>query len=292
MGKRENIKRNVVFQDYYARLKNIALSVFKWEGLPETCNARFLEECLYRYGQAIFIEDADMSYLNLKVTPACDLNVYEEPVAFTAFSVGYTKIYNADDCVWIRNNYERKATENSILLFAERLTNIEMSWSVNVNAQKTPILVRTDDKTKLSLERIYEQYEGDKPVIFGAKALSEKPLEVLTTGAPYVADKLREEKRAVWNEALEFLGINTNPADKKKERLIVSEVDSNNEQIDIQVATMLLCRQQACEAINKKYGLNVSVSMRVEEFRDLYDYNVHLHGNVPDQIVSEEVGNG
>ena len=30
---------------------------------------------------------------------------------------------------------------------------------------------------------------------------------------------------------------------------------------------MLLCRQQACEAINKKYGLNVSVSLRVDELK-------------------------
>ena len=75
----------------------------------------------------------------------------------------------------------------------------------------------------------------------------------------------------MWNECLEFLGFNTNPADKKKERLIVSEVDSNNEQIDIQAATMLLCREMACEAINKMFGLNVSVKRRVEEMKPKFD---------------------
>ena len=209
----------------------------------------------------------NVSFLNLKANVTGDLNVYNEPLCYQAFSTGYSRIFNADECVFIKNNYLTKSTDSTIILIAERLTKLELAIDVNINAQKTPILIRCDDKTKMTLEAVYNQYVGDKPVIFGTKSLQEKPLETLTTGAPFVADKLREEKRAVWNEALEFLGINTNPADKKKERLIVDEVDSNNEQIDIQALTMLLCRQNACNEINEKFGLNVSVSMRVDEMK-------------------------
>lgn len=269
MGKRFNIRNSMIFHDYYSRLKNIALSLYKWEGLPETCNERFLEETLFHYGQAVFVNDPEMSFLNLKVNVAGDLNVYNEPLAYQAFSTGYSKIFDADNCVLIKNNYLSKSTDSTILLFAERLAKLEIAMEVNINAQKTPILIRCDDKTKLSLEAIYNQYEGDKPVIFSTKSLAEKPFEVLVTGAPFVTEKLREEKRAVWNEALEFLGINTNPADKKKERVIIDEVEANNEQIDIQALTMLLCRQNACEAINKMYGKNVSVSRRVDEMEEL-----------------------
>lgn len=268
MAKKFNIRKTWVFHDYYSRLKNIALSIFKWENLPETCNEKFLEECLFDYGSAVFVNDPEMSFLNLKANIAGNLNVYNEALAYQAFSTGYSRIFPADECVYIKNNYLGKSTDSTILLYAERLARLDLTIDVNVNAQKTPILIKCDDKTKLSLEMIYNQYEGDKPAIFGAKSLQDKPLEVLTTGAPFIADKLREEKRAVWNEALEFMGINTNPADKKKERLIVDEVDSNNEQIDIQTITMLLCRQNACDEINAKFGLNLSVSMRVDELKD------------------------
>ena len=267
MSKKFNIRQSLVFHDYYARLKVIAMSMFKWEGLPPTCNARFLEDCLFHYGSAIFVCDEEMSYLNLKGTPASTLNVYNEPLAYTAYSTGYTKIYNADECVFIRNNYLEKSTDSTIILFAERLAKIQLSIEVNINAQKTPVLIRCDEKTRMSLEAIYNQYEGDRPVIFGMKSLQEKPLETLKTDAPFVADKLREEKRAVWNEALEFLGLNTNPSDKKKERLVVNEVDANNEQIDIQASTMLASRQEACKAINEMFGLNVSVELRVDDLK-------------------------
>lgn len=292
MSKEIKIRNHIIFHDYYSRLKNIALSVFKWEGLPDSCNGKFLEDCLFHYGIAGFCEDEQLGFLNLKATPAGMLNVYNEPLAYTLYSIGYNKIYERDDMVLIRNNPMEKSTESTVMLFAERLAVIEIAIRVNINAQKYPILIRCDEKTKRSLEAVYNQYREGEPVVWGSKALSDKPLEVLATGAPFVTDKLREEKRAVWNEALEFLGINTNPSDKKKERLISVEVEANNEQIDIQVLTMFASRQRACKMINEKYGLNTDVKLRVEEMKTLWDYGVKLHGNVPDSAVKEVIDDG
>ena len=233
-----NIRKLSIFHDYYSRLKNISMSVFEWEGLPDTCNPRFLEKCLFEYGQAIFVNDSDFGFLNLKATVADAINLYEEPTAYRAYSIGYgEKIFSRDECVFVRNNYLCKSTDFTALIYAEKIAKIDLAMQTNINAQKTPLLLRCDQKTKSTLEAIYNIYEGDKPVIFVHKALQENPIEAIVTGAPFVADKLREEKIAVWNEFHEFLGINTNPSDKKKERLIVSEVDSNNEQIEMQGET-------------------------------------------------------
>ena len=265
MARKAHIRNSLIFNDYYSRLKAIALSVFEWEGLPETCNARFLEDTLFHYGQAVFVEDPDMSFLTLKVSPSDTLNVYNEPLSFRAYSTGYDREFKADECVYIRNNYLEKSTESTIIIFAEKLSEIDIAATINIKAQKTPVLIRCEEKSRTSLQAVYNQFDGNAQVIYGTKSLQDKPLEILRTDAPFVADKLREEKRAVWNEALEFLGLNTNPSDKKKERLIVTEVNANNEQIDIQAETMLLTRQQACDMINEKYGLNVSVKRRVHE---------------------------
>lgn len=269
MSKQDILRKSSVFHDYYARLKSLAVSVFEWEGLPETCNARFLEDTLFSYGQAAFVNDPTMSYLTLKVTPAGALNVYNEPVAYVAHATGYSQIFNAGEMVFIRNNYLAKSTDLTALIYAERLTRLQMAMDVNINAQKTPLLLRCDEKTKRTLEIIYDKYRGDSPVIFGGKAMQDKPIEAIITGAPYVVDKLRDEKRAVWNEYLEFLGIDTNPSDKKRERLIVSEVESNNIEVETQSETMLLCRQEACERINTLFGLNVRVKRRVSPSKQM-----------------------
>lgn len=257
------IRNTFVYHNYYARLKEIAVTLFEWHNLPKTCNARFLENCLFHYGKAVFVEDPEMSFLNLKVTPASTLNVYNEALAYNAFSMGYSKLYDADECVIIRNNLLEKSTDSTIILLAERLSMIQLAIDVNINAQRTPVLIRCEEKTLKSLRTIYEKYTGNMPVIFSPKSFDPSVFAVLKTDAPFVADKLREEKTAVWNEALEFLGLNTNPSDKKKERLIVNEVDANNEQIEIQSYVMLSARQKACDEINEKFGLNVSVTRRI-----------------------------
>jgi hypothetical protein len=263
--KKANIRKMQVYHDYYCRLKNIALACFEWDGLPNTCNQKFLEKCLYSYGSAIFVNDKNLGFLNLKVTPSSEMNVYEEYTYFNAFSVGYNEFYKADECVYIRNNMLEKSTESTTILFAERLAKIQLAIEMNVNAQKTPFLILCDDKSKLSLERLFEQYEDDIPVIFGSKTLYENPVQNIVTNAPFVADKLREEKRAVLDEYLEFLGINTNPSNRKKERLIIDEVQSNNEEIEVQANSLMLTRQEACMEINEKFGLNVSVKKRFDE---------------------------
>lgn len=273
MSKKQTIRNSMFFHDYYSRLKNIALSIFEWEGLPPTCNARFLEDCLFHYGTAIFVNDPDMSFLNVRGTPSDTLNVYNEPLSYHAFATGYSRFYRREECVYIRNNYLERSTHSTIILYAEKLAELDLAIQVNTNAQKTPVLIRCDEKTRLTLEAVYNQYEGNRPVIWGTKSLMDKPLDVLRTEAPFIADKLREEKRAVWNEALEFLGLNTNPSDKKRERLIVSEVDANNEQIDIQSACMLLTRQQACVEINRLWGLPVKVRKRLEGVAPAEDEN-------------------
>lgn len=269
MAKKFQIKNTMIYHDYYARLKMIALSIFKWEGLPKSCNARFLEDTLFHYGIACFVDDETMGKLNLKVTHADSLNVYNEPTSYMAFSTGYSEIFDADEIVIVRNNLLEKSTDSTIMLFAERLARIQISMDLNIDAQKTPVFIRCDEKTRTSLEAVYNQYEGGRPVIFGSKSLSEKPIEVLKTDAPFVADKLREEKRAVWNEALEFLGINTNPSDKKKERLVVNEVDANNEQIDVQSTTFLMCRQKACEDYKALFNEEIKVSINYEELTNV-----------------------
>lgn len=261
MKKNQNNMNALTVNDYYDRLKLIALSLFEWENLPESCNARFLEKTLYIYGRALFINDDTTGFLNMKCTPSGRLNNYDEPVSYTAYSTIYNKEFDRDNCVLIRNNLLERPTENSIILFATRLTEAERTIDTNIKAQKTPVLIRCDEKDRLTMKNLYNQYEGNEPFILGAKSLNIDGLKVLKTDAPYVADKLQIYKQQIWNEALTFFGIN-NVNGEKRERLISDEANANNEIISINAQSMLLTRLDACKQINEKYDLNVNVKMR------------------------------
>lgn len=251
-----------VFSDYYKRLRLLALSVYEWENLPETMNARFLEQCLYWYGKAAIVNDDILGIINTKCTPSESLNIYGDAIEYHCYSTGYDANFPLDDMVYVRNNLEALPTDATIQLFAQRLYEAERTIDVNIKAQKTPVIILCDEKQRLTMKNIYMKYDGNEPVIYGKKGLDIDDIKVLRTDAPFVADKLREYTRDVWSEALSFLGIN-NVANEKKERLVVGEVEANNQLIDLSAQVGLLTRQQAADKFNILYpGHNVKVRQR------------------------------
>ena len=73
-------------------------------------------------------------------------------------------------------------------------------------------------------------------------------------------------------EILSFNGLNNNF--EKKERLLVDEVNSNNDFIDRNVELMYRQRQLACDQMNKKFGWNVKVFNLNEEAKEEQKLNL------------------
>ena len=83
-------------------------------------------------------------------------------------------------------------------------------------------------------------------------------------------DKLQAYKHNLWNEAMTFLGVG-NAKQDKKERLVADEVSANDEQIQGSRYIMLNARQDACNEINKMFGLNISVDFKLNVENEVED---------------------
>lgn len=177
-------------------------------------------------------------------------------------------------------------------LFALRLYEAEQTAMVNIKAQKTPVLLLMDEKQRLTMENIYSQYDGNKPVIFGDKnSLGENVIKAINTQAPFIADKIIDYKKEIWNEALTFLGINNIMVDKK-ERLITDEANSNNELINLNLQSYLAPRQEACRQFNEKFGFtgtDKEISVRVRS--DLHNIVKNAQSIVQDFKEQENIEN-
>jgi hypothetical protein len=267
--------------DYVERFKKICLSMFEWVNLPESMNARYLEECLYYKGQASLLKDELYGFINTQCASNGYLNIYGLPSSLNCYSYQYNSIRNLytgldgsedKDCVLVMNNWQRIPTASTIELFCQRLAEAEMTAQVNIKAQKTPVLIVVDENQRLMMENLYSQYDGNRPFIMGDKnQVGDGVVKSINTGAPFIADKIMEYKKQIWNEALTYLGVNTLQTEKK-ERLITDEASSNNELINLNLQSMLVPRQEACKQFNKLFGLegtDKEISVRLRS--DLYN---------------------
>lgn len=272
------------YYDYLNRFKQVALSQFEWVNLPDSMNADYLEKCLYYFGQASLLKTQDYGFINTKCVSNGSLNIYGLPTSFNCFSYdGFNevrKLYSGlipseseyESCILVKNNWERLPTAGTMELFAMRLYEAERTCDINVKAQKTPLILRGDTNTELTLRNLYVKYDGNEPVIIvDKKQLGDRAIDSIKTEAPVVFDKLMIYKMQIWNEALTYLGIN-NVNTEKKERLVESEATGNNELINLNLQSRLAVRKKACEQFNEYFGLKgTDKEIDVKVRADLYN---------------------
>ena len=274
------IMNNDTYNDYLERMKKICLSMFEWVNLPDSCNARFLEMCLFYNGQAALLYDDDIGFLNTMAADGGYINIYGLPTELNCYSYRFNQrrsLYMTDtgeekgkECILVMNNYERIPTTTTVSLFAYRLAEAQRTADVNIKAQRTPILITTDQKQYFTLKKMYEEFDGNTPAIFADKNLiSPDALKALKTDAPFLCNDIYQYKREIWNEFLTFMGIQN--LSEKRERLITGEVDSNNELLNLNLQALLIPRKEACRQFNEKYGLMGDKAIDVKVRSDLYN---------------------
>ena len=302
---------NRTYLHYYDRGMELAISRFEWKGLPSTIDERFLELTLFSKGACVFFKDKLLdapldskngnvvvitnstgetiyqdelvgkgSYLALPMSTNGRLDVYNRPIGRRAYANNGYNMPDLDqtNSVIIYNNYLRKPIMRDIELYARWLYDVQTSIIVNSKAQKTPVAIICDEDERLSMLNLYKEYDGNAPYIFGSKNLDINGIKAISTGAPYVADKLGDLKVGIWNEMLTFLGI-TNVNIVKRERLIADEVLRNEGGVYGSRFSPLQMRQMACKQINDMFGLNISVDFR-QDYKEIVE-------DVTDEVLGE-----
>lgn len=257
------VMNNATYIQYFNRLVELSISMFEWQGLPETVDPRYLELHLFQNGSVVYFRDEVMGDLCLDCIANGQFDVYGNPISRRAYSSynQYQKTLNESDSVIIWNNYLRQPSVLDVKMFAKRLYNLDRIIDVNANAQKTPVLVQGTEKQRLTLVNLYKEFDGNAPFIFGDKNLDLNSLRAISTNAPYVADKLYQLKTQIWNEALTYLGI-SNLNIQKKERMITDEVQRNQGGTIASRYSRLEARREAVDKINRMFGTDISVDYR------------------------------
>lgn len=302
------LMNNATYFDYLERFKRIALSMFEWVNLPDSMDARYIELTLYYMGKCAFLKDSKYGLLNTKCANGGELNIYGLPTQLNCWSYSYNTMRNTymgfsnEDvrdnlAILVMNNNQMIPTAPTLELFAYRLAEAQRACDLNIKQQKFPRILLTDKKQELTMRNLVNQIDDNELNIFADKnIMTPESIKAIDTNAPYVADKLTDYKREIWNEALTFLGISN--MDSKRERMIVSESDSKNELINLNLQSYLITRKKACEEFNKVFGTNIDVVVRsdlhnlVKEIDNSFgEFKEDLADNVVEETIKGKVEN-
>lgn len=286
---------DITYYNYLYRLMDLYMSVFEWKNLPEGCDARMLEWWMMFNGYVGFVydetlakaapENAPEGYAIMQLLLQGQMNMYQLPKNRSAYSVdsaiAMVQGLDASNSVIIFNSQIRISPFPTLCMFASRMANIERSIDVNVSQQKTPCVIKCNEKQKLSLENFMNQVAGNQFYIWADNKLDLTTVETLNTTAPFVSQELNVLLHQKWNEALTYLGIENTNTDKK-ERQITDEVLSNMGDVEAHRFTRLNPRKKACEEINALLDANGYQGAPVEvDFRSGVYIRTDKEGTIP-----------
>lgn len=266
-------KNMLEFQGMYRKLVNMALNIFKWNNLPETCNEWVLEYSLLMYGKACIMKDDIRGLLSLPCQESNMFSIYGYTSDIIAYGFnGYTKQVpcympnsgNEDtaQAVMLYDNPSRYPYSRYIIEYAQRLADCVRSIDVAVKKLKNPYWIVCTNTQVPTVKKSLSDIDNNENAIITASNLSPDDFKILPTSTnPNILNGLWDNYNNYYDVVKELLGINNNEQSDKKERLITDEVNSNNYVTDLFLQFRLKQRQDFCENVNKIFGTNISVEL-------------------------------
>ena len=272
-----NIKTAEMYKRQYISL---AENVFNIVGLNEV--APFMDysyvnkELVYRGSIAFFMDE----YLGLLALPYQNigkLDLYGRPIDIMVMGRnGYTRQLKKGEYVIMYDNRSKQALIYDILQYAERISLIQRTIDINISQQRTPRIWKTKSENKKTIDDLINGVSANDEAITIYDNLQIDDTSIVLAPAPFVADKLAEQKDKIWNEFLRLIGI-ANSSFQKKERNIRDEIFISQAGTIASRFTRFNSRVDAIKKINELWNLNLEV-----EYYDGLPTTLNIEGGVTD----------
>lgn len=247
---------NLYRKEYLALAEN----VFQFKNLDtEFLDLSYVNKQLVNTGSIAFFMDEVLGLLALPFVNMGKLDLYGRPIDIEVIGKnGYTRFLKKGEYVIMYDNQSRQPLLYDILQYAERTAMIQRTIDINIKQQRTSRFWKTKTENKKSIEDMIDGVESNDDCIVTYDNFDLDETTCNLVPAPYVADKLSEQKDKIWNEFLRLIGV-ANQSFQKRERNIKDEVFISQAGTIASRYNRFESRRIAVEQINKKWNLNIEV---------------------------------
>lgn len=250
----------MTYQMYLRQFLTLAENVFIYDNMPDYIDTAYLNKTLVRQGAiAFFYDDVLEKVLALPYTNIGSLDVYNRPKKIQVYGRnGYTNTLNEGEFVIMYDNNGRYPIYIDVLQYAERYANVTRTIDINIAQQKTPRIWKTSTEKEKTVKDLVNEVDGNVEKIVTYDNINLDDIELILAPAPFVADKLQDQKDKIWSEFLRLIGI-SNLSFQKKERNISDEIQAMQGGTIASRYERFESRKKAIEEINKKFNLQIKV---------------------------------
>ena len=255
-AKRANVKQ----LNQYMLAKTV--SMFEYQGLPDTLPADVLEKMLQQQGAA-FVTKVEGDIYAFTGGIGGEVDVYNRPtqivIANPALKFNKTLdlekdgvlMRNDDYCIGLLPLFDKAHT-----MMVENEINM-MVFGYNTRTQK--LISASDDKTRESAELFLKRaVDGDIAVVAENAIFDGVRVQAAQSSQSVSITNMTEFQQYLKGSLYNEVGLSSN-FNMKRERLISSELDASEDSLFPFVYNMMRCRIEAVKKINEMFDLNIQV---------------------------------
>lgn len=246
------------------------ISVFKFEGIPETWAKDYFLYTLFVFGYCAVINTNKYGVIPQHCTLS-GYNIFYRPNRAIITNPLFKKTIEAQigkDCELIRMAPDWCGVWDIVEYYADLMALTSETIAVNLINSKFSYVFAAEDKASAeSLKKLYDQIASGEPAAFADKKLFTDDgdpswyLFVQNLKQNYIAGDLLEDLAKIDSRFNTEIGIpNVNIA--KASGVGEAEVMANNIDTHSKAALWLETIQDSLEKVNEMFGLNITVSMR------------------------------
>lgn len=264
-------KNTGLYNYYFNHLFIKALSVLNFDGIPETWSMEYFLYVLFGYGFMAIFKTDEYGVIPQNCTLSDTFTIFYQPKRVIVTNPVLPRSLELEvgkDCELLRLEPDYKGIVEIVSLYADMLAIATETSAVNLlNSRLSFIFFAQNKAIAETYKKMYDTLaSGDPFAVIDKNLLNEDgshnwDIFAQNVGQNYIVTDVLNDLKTIEDRFNTKIGI-PNANTQKRERLITSEVESNDSDTRCLVDVWLDTLNRDLDRINARYGLNISVSYR------------------------------
>lgn len=264
-----------LFNYYGSYLFKKILSVFKFEGLPGTWAENYFKSILFGDGFITVFKHPEYGVIPQNCSLSDTYSIFYQPkrvIVANPVLKSSLELEVGIDCEIIKIQPDYRSVLDIVSFYADMLAVSAEAMGMNLLNTKVSYVFMAENKAQAeTFKKAYDRLASGDPFVVIDKSLMNEDGSVnwqmfeQNVGQNYIVDRVLNDMKTIEDQFNTKIGI-PNANTQKRERLISSEVESNDIDTSALINVWLETMRKDLERVNDHYDLDISVSYRYEDY--------------------------
>lgn len=255
------------FFRYMKDIVNTAISQFTYKGIEQLngLTSTILEEALMFKANLCFVDAIGVGWVLCSYEPMTEYSIYHRPTRVRCMTFNDRPLgeYNYDDIILVKDNSMDIPPILVIREYIEKIVDIEQKMDKMLTLATLPVAIVGNRKLANQFKEQAKKMGCNNPFIVGDESIVGN-VQAFNIEVPIKPAEVYAIRKKYINECMASIGVYA--VEAKKERLVVSEIEAQNDYTDFVYQGKINERHRFLEELYKRSGTRI-------ELVESYDQN-------------------